>query len=190
MSDTLKSILEKYKAKGADEQHFMDKHTDNVQVTDGPGAKEADAAAKKVKKSTRKPHHGYEPGEDEEVYESVDRFSIEDIKSVLVTEELDEEIVDRIEKTLLEASPAYFMQIVDEAVNAFVEEATDEERAILDEMLSTEEGYQELVDLIFEEDDDDDDEDDEDDEDEDDDDEDVIDPKPKLKEKDSKKESY
>ena len=144
---TLKSILEKYKQNGEDEQRFMDKHTENVSVMDGPGVAELQKAMGHTKKVKR-----IADQEGDEVYESTDHFSIEDIKSVLVTEDIDEDTINRIEQHLVEASPSYFMEIIDNAVETFREEASEEERAIIDEMLSTEEGYQELVDLIFEED--------------------------------------
>jgi len=183
---TLKSILEKYKQNGEDEQRFMDKHTENVSVLDGPGVEEIQKAARGVSAAK---HIGYKSDEDETVYESTDRFSIEDIKAVLVTEDIDEDIIERVENHLLEASPSYFMQIIDSAVHSFREEATDEERAVIDEMLSTEEGYQELVGLIFEEDEDDDEDDDEDEDDDDEDDDDeVIDANPKMKKE--KKSNY
>lgn len=160
---TLQSILEKYKAKSEDEQNFMDKHTDNVQVTDHPNAKDVHDSAKKVKKADRKSNRqGYEPEEDAEVYESQQMFSIDEIKAVLASVEVEEEVIDRIEDTLEEASPAYFLQIIDEAVQEFLEEADEEDREILDEMLATEEGYEELIDLIFEDEDEDDDDDDDD----------------------------
>ena len=163
MSTPLQSILEKYKAKSGDEQNFMDKHTDNVDQTDGPGAKEVHDGAKKVKKADRKSNRqGYEPEEDAEVYESQQMFSIDEIKAVLASVELEEDMIDHIEDTLEEASPAYFLQIIDEAVAEFLEEADEEDREILDEMLQTQEGYEELIDMIFEEEDDDDDDDDDD----------------------------
>lgn len=170
MSDTLKNILEKYRAAGGDEQRFADKHTDNVQVTDGPGAKEASKAGKSTKKK-KDERHGYEPGEDEEVYES-SVFNIEDLRSVLSEKEMDESLIEEIEKELVEAKDTTdYFNLIDDAINTFIEEASEEERAVVQEMISTEEGYQELLDFIFEEDDEDEEDDDDDDEDDEDDDE-------------------
>jgi hypothetical protein len=187
---TLKTILEKYKQNAEDEQRFMEKHTENVSVMDGPGVAEIEKAVKGHTYASRKEQRaGYDAGDDESVYESTETFSIEDIKAVLSSEEIDEDIINRIESHLVEGSPSYFLNIIDGAIETFREEATDEERELIDEMTSTEEGYQELVDLIFEEDDDEDDDDeDEDDEDDDDDDKEVI----KKKEKPSflQKEKY
>ena len=162
MSEYLSSILEKYKAKGEDEQRFMDKHTDNVQVTDGPGKKEHDAAAAKAKKHKRSPHKGYEPGEDEEVYESADFFSIDDVRQALTEVELDEETIFAVEENLQDHSPTHFLNIIDEAVQEFYqEEADEEEKAWIDEMLESDESFEKFLDMIFEEDDEDEDDDEE-----------------------------
>ena len=166
----LKRILERYKQNGEDEQRFMDKHTDNVADHDAPGSAEIKKASNVTKKKKRTADQ-----EGDSVYET---FSMEDIRAVLVSEDIDEEVIDRIETHLIEASPEFFMNIIGDAIHQFREEATDEEKVVIDEMLSTEEGYEELIELIFEEDDDDD-EDDDDEDDEDDDE--VIDDKPKIK---------
>lgn len=182
MSSTLKNILEKYKARSEDEQHFMDKHTDNVAMHDAVGKSEHDDAVSKIKKHSRsKTRQGYEPGEDEEVYES---FTLEDVRAALSAAEINESVIDEVEDTLTNASPSYFMKIIDEAINEFYDEASEEEQNLLDEMLSTDEGYEELIDFIFEE------KCEEcgceececDDEDEEDDDDEIVDTKPKMKE--------
>jgi TATA-binding protein-associated factor Taf7 len=151
MSD-LNSILEKYKARSGDEQNFMDKHTDNIQVTDAPGGDTAKKAVDKMKKHDRKKHRqGLTPEEEEDMYES------------------NEDLLDTIDVMIREY---------------YEEEASSEEKEMLDEMMSSAEGYQELVDMVFEEKDKDDDEDDDDEEDDDDDDDDeneVIKKNPKLK---------
>ena len=151
----LNDILEKYKARSGDEQNFMDKHTDNVQVTDAPGGDTAKKVVDKMKKHDRKStRQGLEPEEEEDMYES------------------EEHLIDMID------------EMIRDYYNA---DASSEEQELLDEMLSSAEGYQELVDMIFESEDEDEDEDEEDDdededeEDDDDDDDEVIEKNPKLK---------
>lgn len=125
------NILEKYKAKGGDEQRFMDKHTENVSVFDGPGVAEIDAAAKFVPTYDRSENnYGNNEGEDEEVYEEIESND-----------------------------PNYFLSIIDDAIKAVYAESDKEDRDILDEMFATEEGYEEFISMIFEADDEDEDED-------------------------------
>jgi len=180
----LQRILEKYKSRAgddSDEQRFIDKHTDNVSVFDGPGVAEVQKAAQATSFVDRSMEHGYNPGQDEEVYES---FSIEDLRSVFKSMDVEQEIAEEVVKSLKESAPSHVLKVIDEAVQEYYDEASDEEKAVLDEMLSTDEGYEELLNQIFEEDDDEDeDEDDEDEDDEDDDEEDGdIDVNPKMKE--------
>ncbi|MDB4726222.1 hypothetical protein OAF54_02205 [bacterium] len=194
MSDILNNILEKFKKvdggpldpkrSGADghEDEFIGKHIDNIETTDGPGQKEVDASNAKTKLSKRKPHKGYNPKEDEEVYESSDEgYDIE--KFYDMEEDLD---ID-IDMDVLKEDAVFFMNIIDEAVAEFIEEEADEEeKEMLEELMSSDEGYMELIEALFEEkecgecgkemskcdcDDDDHDEDDDD----------VIDSSPKLK---------
>jgi hypothetical protein len=146
---TLKNILEKYKAKGEDEQNFMDKHTDNVQVTDAPGKKEHDEATKKMKMAPRE-RKGYNPDEDSEVYEGY--YSLADISSVLFSIDLSEDQIDHVINTLQESSPSKMVSLIDEAVREFYEESTDEEKKILDEMLQDDAAYEEFITSLFEED--------------------------------------
>lgn len=151
MKSELTQILEKYKAKGGDEQRFMDKHTDNISVFDGPGVEEISKAVDGVKAHNRfENNHGYESGQDEEVYEDLQ---------------------------YADADPTFFMQIIEEAISEIYEESSDEEKQLMDEMFSTEEGYEEFITMILEADEDDDDEDD----DEDDEDDEIIEKKPKIK---------
>ena len=137
------SILEKYKARSGDEQNFMDKHTDNVNVTDAPGGDTAKKVIDKMKKHDReKTRQGLDPEEEEDMYES------------------NEHLIEMIDVMIREY---------------YEEDASAEEQEILDEMMSSAEGYQELVDMILiseDEDEDEDEDDDDEDEDEDDDDED------------------
>jgi len=148
MNDKLLSIIEKYKSRAGDgpEQDFMDKHTENVSILDGPGYAEIRKASDATQYHVRKPQHGNDAGDDEAVYEE-------------------------------------YAEAINEAVEEFLEEATEEERETLEELFSTEEGYDEFVSYIFEEKDDEDDEEDEDDDEEEDDDDDdeVIDASPKIK---------
>jgi hypothetical protein len=154
----LVSILEKYKSRAGEdsaEQDFVYKHTDNIEVFDGPGVAEIKAAIAAAPGHAihSDPRHGYKPDEDASVYENLDIFELEQIKEALAESNLDEETIQQIEASLLESSSSQMLKIIDEAVSDFYQEATDEEKSVLDEMLSTDEGYAELLDMIFEEDD-------------------------------------
>lgn len=160
MSDLLSNILEKYKKagtldidrSGADgkENDFIGKHTDNVETFDGPGMKEIDAAVAAVSHQKRGEHrHGYEVDGDDDVYESTDMTYADDIEELAGMEWDDEDLM--IEEEVLQEDAAFFMRLIDEVVEEFYnEEADEEEKAMLDEMLATDEGYIEFVDLIFE----------------------------------------
>ena len=200
MSDLLNNILEKFKKvdggyldpdrSGADgaEDDFIGKHIDNVDTHDAPVVKDGHPHTPKNPKemAPRKKHRkGYEPGEDEEVYESTDFIDILTLKEMMNVSDIDGE--DILESLSLEEANEFFFQLVDEAIEEYYEEEADEEeRAIIEELTSTPEGYQELFFDLLEakdeddEEDDDDDDDEEDDDDEDEDDEDV-DVNPKLK---------
>jgi len=165
MSDILNTVLEKFKKveggildpqrSGADgaEDNFIGKHIDNVQATDGPGVEKEKGhphnAGEKVKMADRKKDRkGYEPKEDAEVYESSDEGY--DIEDFYVAEEDDLDVEFDME-TLKEDS-LYFMNIFEEAVAEFIEEEADEEeKEMLEEMMSTDEGMMELIDSLFEE---------------------------------------
>jgi len=149
-NEKLLSILEGYKAKSGDEQNFMDKHTENMSIMDGPGYAEIRKATDAVSYINRDPVKGYNPGQDEEVYEE-------------------------------------YADLINQAVEDFLEEASDEERETLEELFSTEEGYDEFVSMIFEKEDDDEDDDDEDDDDDDDEEDGEIETNPKVKKESKKK---
>lgn len=142
MSELLSNILEKYVARsGPDsgEQDFVDKHTDNVNVTDAPGREGPSEGEKRKKAARSKVNQGEDDPEDEEaMYEQAE---------------------------------------VDSVIAEYYEEASEEEREVIDQMMETEEGRAELAQWILEadenEDGDDDSEEDDEDEDEDDDDEDM-----------------
>jgi len=112
----------------------VDKHVDNVQVTDGPGIEKEKGhphnAGEKAKTAPRKKDNkGYEPGEDEKVYEEFDA-----------------------EEMSLEESTDLVFDLIQEALHEFMnEEATEEEAALLEEVLATEEGCEEFLNIIFEE---------------------------------------
>jgi|14_taG_2_1085336.scaffolds.fasta_scaffold20017_4 hypothetical protein len=159
MSDLLSNILEKYKKagtldidrSGADgkENDFIGKHTDNVETFDGPGMKEIDAAVAAVSHAKRAPHHGYEVDGDDDVYESTDMTYADDIEELAGIEYDDEDLM--LEEDQLQEDAGFFMKLIDEVVEEFYnEEADEEEKAMLDEMLATDEGYIEFVDMIFE----------------------------------------
>lgn len=178
MNNTVKTILEKMKKvergyldqpeKGDDEQRFIDKHIDNVATYDADGKEEHDDIHGAAQKADRKPHKGYDPGEDEEVYEST----------------MDTDLLSIMEDMSLEESTDFFFNVLEETIDEFFnEEATDEEKEILEDVFSSEENYAEFLEMIFEAEKCEDDEmDDEEDEDEEEDDEDeVIDTEPKMK---------
>jgi hypothetical protein len=72
MSKTLKDFLEVYQPKSPDEQKFVDKHV-VIKHKDRNGNGDDVFNASNVKKSPRtKENHGYEPGDDEKVYEEVE----------------------------------------------------------------------------------------------------------------------
>jgi len=160
MSDLLSNILEKYKKagtldidrSGADgkENDFIGKHTDNVYTFDGPGMKEIDAAVAAVSHQKRSEHnHGYEIDGDDEVYESLDMTYADEIEELAGMEYDDEDLM--LEEDQLQEDASFFMNLIDEVVEEFYnEEADEKEKAMLDEMLATDEGYIEFVDLIFE----------------------------------------
>lgn len=99
MAKTIKQMLELYKPKAADEQKFVDKHvvakTDDVNgnkddVFNGTNVKTID------RKKTRK---GYNAGEDEKVYESIEDYTLEEIEEFMQTEEYAQ--LDELSKTTL-----------------------------------------------------------------------------------------
>jgi len=148
----VKDILEKMKKveggyldqpeKGDDEQSFIDKHVDNVQVTDGPGVEKENGhphnGGEKQAMAPRKKHRkGYEPKEDAEVYETVS---------------FDDDLQTIMENMTLEESTDFLFEMIDEAVAEFIdEEATEEEAEIIREMFESEEGCAEFLELMFEE---------------------------------------
>lgn len=139
-NNTLTDILEKYKKvergyldnKDEGEENFIDKHIDNVQVTDHPSVEKEKGhphnAGEKAKTAPRKKDNkGYEPGEDAKVYESV--------------QEIDEELDN-------------FLQIIEEAVDDFLmNDASEEEALLIREMFDTDEGYAEFMEMMMEADD-------------------------------------
>lgn len=72
---TLKEILqlEVYEPKSPDEKRFKDKHV-VVKHKDANGNGDDLFNAKNIKTVDRKPEHGYNPGEDEKVYEEVEEL--------------------------------------------------------------------------------------------------------------------
>lgn len=91
MMKTLKQFLEVYEPKSPDEKKFKDKHV-TIKHDDRAGNGDDVFQATNVKKVERKKErHGYEPGEDEKVYEEVD------------LDEIDLDEVELEEKTLTPA---------------------------------------------------------------------------------------
>ena len=75
---TLKDILEVYQAKSKDERRFVDKHI-VVKQKDRNGNKDDVFQATNIKPLDRKKErHGYEPGEDEKVYEETEQLDEEE----------------------------------------------------------------------------------------------------------------
>ena len=145
MSDYLSNILEKYKKagtldidrSGADgkENDFIGKHTDNVDTFDGPGMKEIDAAVAAVSHAKRAPHKGYEVDTDDDVYESTETLYLDDLEELEGVEYDDEDLM--LEEDQLQEDASFFMRLIDEVVEEFYnEEADEEEKAMLDEMLA------------------------------------------------------
>jgi hypothetical protein len=187
------NILEKYKARSGDEQNFMDKHTENIEVTDAPGGEKGKEASEKMKKDDSKgKRKGYEPGEDEEMYEA--RQLKDPKKEMMVSKGGKVEVIDKKDwesykkkgynvaeefEEGFELTEESLFQIIDESIEEMADELTEEEYAILREMVQTPESYKELVDSILREEDYDDENDDEEEDDEDD--EDVVEKNPKTK---------
>lgn len=79
---TLKQFLEVYEPKSPDEKKFKDKHI-TIKHPDRNGNGDDVFQATNVKKVERtKERHGYEPGEDEKVYEEVDLDDIDDVEEI------------------------------------------------------------------------------------------------------------
>ena len=128
MSD-LNNILEKYKARSGDEQNFMDKHTDNVQVTDAPGGEVAKKAADKMKKHDRKKHRqGLTPEEEEDMYE--ENEDLLDVIDDMIRDYYEEE-ASAEEKEMLEemmSSADGYSELVDMVFEEKDDDEDDDER--------------------------------------------------------------
>ena len=70
---TIKDIIELYKPKSADEDRFVKKHVIK-KTEDANGNKDDVFNATNVKPENRAPNHGYNPGEDEKVYEGYEEI--------------------------------------------------------------------------------------------------------------------
>lgn len=161
----ISSVLEKYEPKPEDEKRFVDKHV--VQKHDDVAKNSEDTFKGGKKSKTRKAD--YEEGEDEKVYENI----LYRLKGDLT----EEQMIDLIERFLepVNIDEGVYNSFITSIVEEIYEQASDEEKTVLDEMLASDEGYEEILEMIAEACDCDDDEDDDDDEsgEEDDDDEDV-----------------
>ena len=72
MAKTLKQILEVYAPKSKDEKRFMDKHITAKSKLDDRGTQDDKLfKATNIKAVSRETEHGYNPGNDEKVYEEV-----------------------------------------------------------------------------------------------------------------------
>ena len=74
---TIKDIIELYKPKSADEDRFVKKHVIK-KTEDANGNKDDVFNATNVKPENRAPKHGYNPGEDEKVYEGYEEIRFDD----------------------------------------------------------------------------------------------------------------
>lgn len=74
---TIKDIIELYKPKSADEDRFVKKHVIK-KTEDANGNKDDVFNATNVKSVDRTPKHGYNPGEDEQVYEDYQEIRFDD----------------------------------------------------------------------------------------------------------------
>jgi hypothetical protein len=74
---TIKDIIELYKPKSADEDRFVKKHVIK-KTEDANGNKDDVFNATNVKPTERTPKHGYNPGEDEQVYEGYEEIRFDD----------------------------------------------------------------------------------------------------------------
>jgi len=74
---TIKDIIELYKPKSADEDRFVKKHVIK-KTEDANGNKDDVFNATNVKSTERTPKHGYNPGEDEQVYEGYEEIRFDD----------------------------------------------------------------------------------------------------------------
>jgi hypothetical protein len=152
MSDLIQDILEKFKkVEGGpldpqwngdgSEDDFIGKHIDNVDVYNDPALEKTkghphDAGTKAKTVDRKKDRKGYMPGEDAEVYETADFTNMETLSS----------LSDNVD--LLSEDDYY--SIIEEAVTEFLEEdADEEERALLGEILSNHDQLQEMLEYIF-----------------------------------------
>lgn len=86
-------------------------------------------------------------------------YHMDDIKSVLFAHDISESVIDEIETALEEAAPSHLISLIDEAIDEFRAEATEDEIETLNKMFSEENAYESFIDMIFESDDDEDDDD-------------------------------
>ena len=70
---TLNQMLDGYKPKAGDEQKFKDKHVIVKSKLSKPTEDDQVFNATNVKAVKRAPHHGYDQGKDEEVYEAAEQ---------------------------------------------------------------------------------------------------------------------
>jgi len=195
MKTEISSIIDRYKkAKTSSEKGFVDKHIDNVEVTDAPGADSIDKAAKETKKYDRKKNrHGYDPGEDGSVYEAEritrkarvtkngsmgkpkfgtaspypndqdmsnvewddGKVSVEKNTNLNVIRPVDEGYWDNHSgpsKHIKIKKNFSIINMIDEAIAETIDELNEEERAIVVEMFSEPDGYLEMIETLFAED--------------------------------------
>lgn len=85
MTKSLKALFEVYRPKAKDEADFVDKHV-TIKHKDRNGNGDDVFQASNIKKADRKKErHGYEPGEDEKVYEEIDSDLEDELKATRQT---------------------------------------------------------------------------------------------------------
>jgi len=153
-SDRAKSIVEKYVARSPDEQRFWDKHDTQVFDPLNVKANVIDPALKGVGTVKRKEtKHGYDSAESEAAYENF-VIQLSDIEAVLTEADLDPELLEQIYSGLAENAIAldesFYDNMAEQIIEGVYETSNDAEREMLNNLLSTNEGYEDILDALFE----------------------------------------
>jgi hypothetical protein len=151
-----RELIEKYVAKSPDEQRFWDKHETEVFDPMEIRKNVIDPSLENVGVINRKKErHGYNSADSKAAYENV-VIQWRDIQSVLNEADLDEDTRDTIYAGLaenaLDLNESFYDNISEEVINKVYESASDEERELLDEILASDEGHEDVLNALFEED--------------------------------------
>jgi len=149
-----RELIEKYVAKSPDEQRFWDKHV--TQVFDPMEIRKnvIDPSLKNVGTVNRKKErHGYSSAEGKAAYENV-VIQLSDITNVLNEAGLDEETLETVYAGLVEnaldLNESFYDNMSEEVINKVYESASDEERELLDELFASDEGHEDVLNALFE----------------------------------------